>query len=93
MSLCPYCKRILKGKIELPYLPPRQRLIYDEVSASGRDGILPVDLLRKMYGDKHPPPGGRIVMRVQVYELNKKISSLGQHIKGGQHYRLIGNSA
>lgn len=89
MALCPYCKSPLKGKQAFPILPPRQLRIYDAVVAAGRDGLFKEDLLKILYDGKKIPPGGPIVLRVTIHELNKAIKSLDQRIVGRHGYRLV----
>lgn len=87
---CPYCGGDLIEKMVMPPLPARQQRIYDTVVVSGRKGVPTSHLLKAMYGDSESPTkGGRIVLRVQVHELNKTLRMLGKKVKGkGGIYRL-----
>lgn len=91
MNKCPYCGGKLTGEKVLPVLPRRQRRIYDAVVAGSNNGVPADELLKIMYSDDTITPSARGVLRVQVYELNKKIAPIGQRIKGGwaTGYRLI----
>lgn len=86
---CPYCGSKMKGKAALPFIPPRRMRIYDAVIAAGKAGISSANLLLVFYGDKKPPPGGAIVLRVNIHELNKIIAPIGHCIVGRQGYRLV----
>ena len=90
MSRCPYCNQKLTGSLAIPSMSVRQRKIYDAVVSAGKDGISQGDLLHVMY-DKIIPPGGQVVMRVNVHEINKLIKELGQRIRCQRYgkYRLV----
>jgi hypothetical protein len=62
--------------------------IYDAVVAAGKAGVSSANLLAIFYGDKKPPPGGPIVLRVNIHELNKVLADNNQRITGRQGYRL-----
>ena len=87
MTLCPYCKRPLKGDLAVPHLSKRQRIVYNAVVESSGEGARRDDLLKAIGS---VGPGGPIVLRVQVHEINKKIAAIKQRIKGsGGSYWLI----
>lgn len=89
---CPYCGAALGDVATIPEMSRRQDRVYCAVIASGRDGIHPEKLLLKMYDkDQAPTPGGSVVLRVIVHEINKKISAIGQRIisRPYKKYRLI----
>ena len=91
MTVCPYCKTPLKGEAALPEMSQRQDVIYDSLAGAGHKGMSKDDLLRCIYSDDDIPPGGPIVMRVQIHEINKKLKPLHQRIiaKRGFGYVLI----
>jgi hypothetical protein len=65
----------------------RQRSIYDAVAKGGNMGIKTEKLVSVIDSNG---PGGGIVLRVQVHELNKKLAKLDQRIKGsGGSYWLV----
>lgn len=67
----------------------RQQKVYWAVAHGGPKGKPTRDLLKAMYHPADPGPGGGIVLRVQIHELNKKLASVGQEIRGaGGSYRL-----
>ena len=89
MTPCPYCRQPLKGEFALPRMSSRQRTIYEAVTAAGSRGIKTEKLVSLIDSNG---PGGGVVLRVQVHELNRKLASLGQRIKGGGgSYWLINN--
>ncbi len=87
---CPHCGSIVEREIVLPPMNLRRRRIYKAVAAAGEDGISVTKLLRRMYDGAQPTPGGKVVLRVAVYELNKVLLPLQRRIKTiSQHYYLI----
>lgn len=77
--------------IELPPMSARTLRVYKNVAAAGDKGIMPKDLLVRMYDDDEwPTPGGSTVLRVQICELNKVLAEYDQRIVGRRTagYRL-----
>lgn len=81
MSTCPYCGSEYKGNHPPITLSKRQRDVYNAVVASGPRGIPARSLLSTVYGDS-PPKSGWGVLRVNVFEINRKLKPRGQRIKG-----------
>lgn len=87
MTACPYCRQPLKGDLALPRMSARQRTIYDAVVGAGNMGIRTERLVSLIDSNG---PGAGIVLRVQVHELNKKLLSVRQRIRGsGGSYWLV----
>lgn len=87
MTKCPYCKQKIDGVMSLPPMPNRQRTIYEAVAAAGSKGITKSELVSLIESNG---PGGHIVLRVQVHQLNKALNRLKQRVRGGGGwYRLI----
>lgn len=87
MTTCPYCRQKLTGDLALPRMSQRQKVIYDAVVKAGNTGIR-TDRLVSLIDSNGP--GAGIVLRVQVHELNKKLRSVRQRIKGsGGSYWLV----
>jgi len=77
----------MSGDLALPLMSDRQRIIYNAVAKAGNTGIRTKELVELIDSNG---PGANIVLRVQICELNKKLSSLYQRIKGaGGSYWLI----
>lgn len=90
--LCPYCKQPLHGEMAIPPLKPRMKRIYKAMLEAGTEGITPEDLLVRMYDDgEWPTPGGPVVLRVQICEMNKALETIGQRIVSAHRgrYRLM----
>lgn len=88
---CPYCGQRMDKDIELPPMSARKIRVYKTVAAAGDKGIMSNDLLVRMYDDDEwPTPGGGVVLRVQVCELNKILAGYNQRIVGRRSngYRL-----
>ncbi len=84
---CPYCHQKLTGAIALPRMSGRQRAIYDAVAKAANIGIKTERLVDLIDSNG---PGGPVVLRVQVHELNKKLTEVKQRIRGsGGSYWLI----
>ena len=79
----------------LPPLSHRQKFIYEAVVRAGSSGIQTDRLIAAMYGKQSPTMAGYGVMRVQVHEINKKLTSINQRIRGYRHcgYRLVAADA
>lgn len=87
MNRCPYCRQPLDGMVAIPPMSGRQRTIYDAVTQAGNAGIRTTELVKLI---DSIGPGGGVVLRVQVHELNKKLKVIRQRIKGsGGSYWLI----
>lgn len=81
MSTCPYCGTTYHSTYPPIALSKRQREIYDAIASSGPRGTPVKALLSSIYeGD--PPKSAWGVLRVNVFEINRKISDRGQRIKG-----------
>ena len=81
MSICPYCNSEYHGT-HLPIsLSKRQRDVYNAVVAGGPRGVTVKALISAVYGD-NPPKSGWGVLRVNVFEINRKLKKRGQRIKG-----------
>lgn len=93
MSTCPYCGTVYHSTYPPMALSKRQREIYDAVAAGGPRGTTVRTLLSTVYGDE-PPKSAWGVLRVNVFEINRKIKDRGQRIKGRRDvgYVLIGDS-
>ena len=88
-TLCPYCKSELTGEAALPPMRDRMIRIYRTALEAGPEGIATPDLLVRMYrDDQWPTPGGFVVLRVMICEINKIINPLGQRIvnKRGRYW-------
>lgn len=81
MSICPYCGSEYRGSHPPIALSRRQRDVYNNVVASGPRGITAKSLLSAIYGD-NPPKSAWGVIRVNVFEINRKIKNRGERIKG-----------
>lgn len=81
MSTCPYCHTVYHSTYPPIMLSKRQREIYDTVAAGGPRGAPVRKLLSAVYGDE-PPKSAWGVLRVNVFEINRKIKDRGQRIKG-----------
>lgn len=81
MSICPFCGTTYHSTYPPSALSKRQREIYDAVVASGPRGMQTSALLSAIYGDS-PPKSAWGVLRVNVFEINRKIRERGQRIKG-----------
>lgn len=81
MSTCPYCGGDYVGGHHPISLSRRQREVYDAVVAAGPKGITARALVQTVYGD-NPPKSGWGVIRVNVFEINRKIRDRGERIKG-----------
>ena len=71
---------------------PRMMRIYLAALNAGADGISSIELLARMYAEEEwPTPGGAVVLRVQIHELNKIIAPLHQRIVNWHRgkYRLV----
>ena len=92
MSTCPYCGTTYHSTYPPPALSNRQRDIYAAVAAGGPRGIPTKNLISVVYGDD-PPGSAGVVLRVNIFEINRKIKDRGQRIKGRRDvgYFLIGN--
>ncbi len=87
MTACPYCRQPLKGDLALPRMSGRQQRIYEAVVKAGNKGIETERLVKVIDSNGR---GAGIVLRVQVHELNKKLQSVKQRIKGaGGYYWLV----
>lgn len=73
-------------------LSKRQRSIYDHVAGSGPGGAPVLGLLHHVFGEE-PPASSWGVLRVNIFEINRKIKERGQKIKGRRDvgYILTGN--
>lgn len=93
MSTCPFCGGEYSGEHPAPNLSRRQREVYDAVVASGPSGISTEALISVVYGDT-PPKSGWGVIRVNVFEINRKIKDIGQRIRGRRNigYILLSNN-
>lgn len=85
MKLCPYCGGKLKEWPVLPQMPARRKAIYEAVARAGPDGIQAEDLIPALYTvgrtrGREPSRGAGVMLRVQVYELNKQLKPFGQKI-------------
>ena len=92
---CPYCGHQMNEPIITPPLSMRQKSIYQAVVSAGSSGIETSRLIAAMYGKQTPTMSGYGVMRVQVHEINKKLTSINQRIQGYRHcgYRLVAADA
>lgn len=81
MTVCPFCKATYNSTMPPANLSNRQREIYNTIVEAGPMGIKTKDILASVYGD-HPPPSAWGVLRVNVFEINRKIRDHGQRIKG-----------
>lgn len=89
---CPYCGGPINGEAALPPMSSRMLRVYRTIAAAGHKGIMPIDLIPRMYDeDEWPTPGGGVVLRVQICGINKLIAPLNQRIVGKRStgYRLI----
>lgn len=90
--LCPYCKQPMSGEMSIPPMRPRMMRIYKATLEAGTHGITPEDLLVRMYDDgEWPTPGGPVVLRVQICEMNKILGTVDQRIVSAHRgrYRLM----
>lgn len=91
MINCPYCGTMLSSEPSIPPMSKRRRTIYDNVSASGSDGVTVSDLVTAVFPSSDIPRSAFGMVRVQICEINKIIGQNGQKItaipKGA--YRLI----
>jgi hypothetical protein len=81
MSTCPYCGTSYRDINPPITLSKRQRDVYEAVAAGGSRGITVKALLSTVYGSE-PPKTGWGVLRVNVFEINRKLKERGQRIKG-----------
>lgn len=81
MSNCPWCGTVYNSTYPPVDLSSRQRKIYDAILESGPKGVKKERLLETVFGAPHPDsaPG---VLRVNIFEINRKIRSMGHRIKG-----------
>lgn len=78
---CPYCHNPIAGEMAAPPVSRRKRRIYNAVVSAGNAGIKAKDLLAHMYGgEQESTPGGPVVLRVMICEMNKVIAKIGQRI-------------
>lgn len=93
MSQCPYCGSVYNSTHPPLSMSQRQREIYTAVAAGGPRGIPTKQLISVIYGDD-PPGSAGVVLRVNIFEINRKIKDRGQRIKGRREigYFLVGNS-
>jgi len=93
MSNCPYCNSVYHSTYPPITLSKRQREVYTTVAAGGPRGVTVKSLISAVYGDD-PPKSGWGVLRVNVFEINRKLRERGQKIKGRRDlgYVLIKDS-
>lgn len=70
----------------------RWQRIYEAVLGAGPEGISSDDLLVRMYADNEwPTPGGFVVLRVSICDMNKILKPYDQRIINAfrKRYKLI----
>ena len=78
---CPFCGTTYSSTYAPLELSPRQKVVYEAVLASGRKGIQAKKLIEASYDGK-PPKSAHGVLRVNIFEINRKIRYQGHKIKG-----------
>lgn len=81
MSECPYCGTTYNSTHPPLSMSNRQRKIYSSVAASGPRGVTTQNLIAIIYDDDPPKSAGG-VLRVNIFEINRKIRNRGQKIIG-----------
>jgi hypothetical protein len=81
MSTCPYCGATYHSTYPPITLSGRQREIYSIVASGGPRGTPAKRLISAVYGDK-PPKSAWGVLRVTVFEINRKLKERNQRIRG-----------
>lgn len=92
MSSCPYCGATYSSTYPPFNLSGRQQDIYNAVAASGRRGVQSRKLIELIYGDA-PPENASGILRVTIYEMNRKMRERGHRIQGRRDagYVLVQN--
>src|SRR5437879_534492 len=78
---CPFCGSEYERPLAYTHLSGRQRDIYEAVVAAGPRGLSVPKLLAVVYGSDVPKSGWG-VLRVAIFEINRKIAKFDQKIKG-----------
>lgn len=80
-NTCPYCHATYVSTYPPMDLSTRQQTIYDHVARSGPRGATVSELLDTVYGSDRPESAWGI-LRVNIFEINRKIKTRGQRIDG-----------
>jgi hypothetical protein len=81
MSVCPFCSSVYHSTYPPLSLSARQRRIYDVVVSGGQRGA-PTKKLLEIAFEGTPPKSAWGVLRVNIFEMNRKLKDRGQRIKG-----------
>lgn len=81
MSVCPYCNATYHSTYPPVSLSARQQRIYNEVVAGGQKGAPTARLIQSAF-EGTPPKSAWGVLRVNIFEMNRKLKERGQRIKG-----------
>lgn len=81
MTKCPYCGTESDSIPEPPSLSKRQGVIYNAIAESGTKGVQMKKLISLVYEDTPPLSAGGVI-RVTIFEINRRIKERGQRIKG-----------
>lgn len=81
MTQCPFCRATYHSTHPPVSLSARQTDIYNVILESGMNGVQTNNLIASVFGE-NPPASAKGVIRVNIFEINRKIKEAGQRIKG-----------